>query len=203
VLFRSENDPTPVLDALFAPHEPKTGTDGTLAWVADVRNPATEDDFVLMLKELQMPDGTRRPYSMWLTGGHPHTLDGLCKLLSHDMRVVDPALIGMKLRKLLNYAEPRGDFLARVPGSEKQASYPSTVAYIAQLVIHRYAMLGILTEEGLPVKSMGVVTDEPTHPAKAAPTMHGKVCKECGNAAVIKKDGCEFCTSCGAIGACG
>ncbi len=202
-LDKQDNEATPVLDALFAPHEPKTGTDGTLAWVADVRNPATEDDFVLMLKELQMPDGTRRPYSMWLTGGHPHTLDGLCKLLSHDMRVVDPAWIGMKLRKLLNYAEPRGDFLARVPGSEKQASYPSTVAYIAQLVIHRYAMLGILTEEGLPVKAMGVVTDEPTHPARPAPTMHGKLCKECGNAAVIKKDGCEFCTACGAIGACG
>jgi ribonucleoside-diphosphate reductase alpha chain len=109
----------------------------------------------------------------------------------------------MKLRKLLNYAEPRGDFLARVPGSEKQASYPSTVAYIAQLVIHRYAMLGILTEEGMPVKSMGVVADEPTHSAKAAPTMHGKQCKECGNATVIKKDGCEFCTACGAMGACG
>ncbi|HJV82359.1 adenosylcobalamin-dependent ribonucleoside-diphosphate reductase, partial [Noviherbaspirillum sp.] len=123
-LDKQDNETSPVLNALFAPHEPKTGTDGTLAWVADVRNPATEDDFVLMLKELQMPDGTRRPYSMWLTGGHPHTLDGLCKLLSHDMRVVDPAWIGMKLRKLLNYAEPRGDFLARVPGSEKQVSYP-------------------------------------------------------------------------------
>jgi ribonucleoside-diphosphate reductase alpha chain len=202
-LDKQENESSPVLDALFAPHEPKTGTDGTLAWVADVCNPATEDDFVLMLKELQMPDGTRRPYSMWLTGGHPHTLDGLCKLLSHDMRVVDPAWIGMKLRKLLNYAEPRGDFLARVPGCEKQASYPSTVAYIAQLVIHRYAMLGILTEEGMPVKSMGVVTDEPTHTAKAVPTMAGKLCKECGNATVIKKDGCEFCTACGAIGSCG
>jgi hypothetical protein len=33
--------------------------------------------------------------------------------------------------------------------------------------------------------------------------MFGKPCKECGNAAVIKKDGCEFCTACGAIGACG
>jgi ribonucleoside-diphosphate reductase alpha chain len=202
-LDKQENDPSPVLDALFAPHEPKTGTDGTLAWVADVINPATGDDFVLMLKELQMPDGTRRPYSMWLTGGHPHTLDGLCKLLSHDMRVVDPAWIGMKLRKLLNYSEPRGDFLARVPGSEKQASYPSTVAYIARLVIHRYAMLGILTEEGLSVKSMGVVTAEPTHSARPIATMAGKHCKECGNAAVIKKDGCEFCTACGAIGACG
>jgi ribonucleoside-diphosphate reductase alpha chain len=31
----------------------------------------------------------------------------------------------------------------------------------------------------------------------------GKRCAECGNAAVIKKDGCELCTACGAIGACG
>ncbi len=199
------NDPSPVLNALFAPREPKTGTDGTLAWVADVRNPATDDDFVLMLKELQMPDGSRRPYSMWLTGAHPRALDGLCKLLSLDMRVIDPAWIAMKLRKLLNYAEPRGDFLARVPGSEKQANYPSTVAYIAQLVIHRYAMLGILTEEGMPVNAMGVVAEDPRQGRLALETtpMNGKRCAECGNLAVIKKDGCEFCTACGAIGACG
>lgn len=197
------DDPSPVLNALFAPHEPKTGTDGTLAWVADVRNPSTEDDFVLMLKELEMPDGSRRPYSMWLTGAHPRALDGLCKLLSLDMRVVDPAWIGMKLRKLLNYAEPRGDFLARVPGTDRQANYPSTVAYVAQLVIHRYAMLGILTEEGMPIHAMGVVADEPARPAALAPTMTGKLCNECGNHTVIKKDGCEFCTVCGAIGACG
>jgi ribonucleoside-diphosphate reductase alpha chain len=198
-----QDDPSPVLNALFAPHEPKTGTDGTLAWVADVRNPSTEDDFVLMLKELEMPDGSRRPYSMWLTGAHPRALDGLCKLLSLDMRVVDPAWIGMKLRKLLNYAEPRGDFLARVPGSDRQANYPSTVAYVAQLVIHRYAMLGILTEEGMPIHAMGVVTDEPLQVAQLAPALTGKLCQECGNHTVIKKDGCEFCTVCGAIGACG
>ncbi|PLC48232.1 ribonucleoside-diphosphate reductase, adenosylcobalamin-dependent [Pollutimonas subterranea] len=198
-----ENDPTPVLNALFAPHEPKTGTDGTLAWVADVRNPSTQDDFVLMLKELQMPDGSRRPYSMWLTGAHPRALDGLCKLLSLDMRVVDPAWIGMKLRKLLNYAEPRGDFLARVPGSERQANYPSTVAYVAQLVIHRYAMLGILTEEGMPINAMGVVADEPAQRSSSNTAMIGAPCNECGNHTVIKKDGCDFCTACGAIGSCG
>lgn len=199
------DDPSPVLNALFAPHEPKTGTDGTLAWVADVRNPSTGDDFVLMLKELQMPDGSRRPYSVWLTGEHPVALDGLCKLLSLDMRVIDPAWIGMKLRKLLNYAEPRGDFLARVPGADRQENYPSTVAYIARLVIHRYAMLGILTEEGQPINAMGVVADEPVpaRSAQAQATMVGRPCQECGNLTVIKKDGCDFCTSCGAIGACG
>ena len=198
-----ENDRTPVLDALFASHEPKTGTDGTLAWVADVGNPSTNDEFVLMLKELEMPDGTRRPYSMGLTGSYPRTLDGLCKLLSVDMRVIDPAWIGMKLRKLLNYAEPRGDFLARVPGSEKMVSYPSTVAYVAQLVIHRYAMLGILDEEGMPRINMGVVAEEPKHVARPAPLLHGRRCSECGNMALIRKDGCDFCTACGAIGSCG
>lgn len=31
----------------------------------------------------------------------------------------------------------------------------------------------------------------------------GKKCSECGAHAVIKKDGCEFCTNCGHVGACG
>ncbi|MDL2284007.1 adenosylcobalamin-dependent ribonucleoside-diphosphate reductase [Oxalobacter sp. OttesenSCG-928-P03] len=201
-----KGDPSPVMDALFIPNEPRTGADGTLAWVADVQNPSTGDDFVLMLKELQMPDGTRRPYSMGLTGAHPHAIDALCKLLSVDMRVIDPAWIGMKLRKLLNYAEPRGDFLARVPGSDRQASFPSTVAYIAQLVIHRYVMLGILTPDGHPVKPLGVVADEPVRQvSQRSPALFtsGKYCSECGNTAVIRKDGCDFCIACGAIGTCG
>ena len=45
---------SPVLDALFATKEPKTGTDGTMSWTADVYNPSSEDDFVLMqLKYLE------------------------------------------------------------------------------------------------------------------------------------------------------
>ncbi|GAG96345.1 unnamed protein product, partial [marine sediment metagenome] len=31
----------------------------------------------------------------------------------------------------------------------------------------------------------------------------GKSCQECGVPAVIKRDGCDFCTACGHIGACG
>jgi ribonucleoside-diphosphate reductase alpha chain len=33
--------------------------------------------------------------------------------------------------------------------------------------------------------------------------LRGRQCAECGNMTVIHKDGCEFCTACGAIGACG
>ena len=31
----------------------------------------------------------------------------------------------------------------------------------------------------------------------------GARCPECGNATVIHKDGCDFCTACGYVGACG
>ena len=195
---------TPMMDALFAKKEPKTGTDGTMSWTVDVSNAGSGDDFVLGLKELVLPDEQRRPYSMWLSGVYPRALDGLCKLLSLDMRVIDPAWIGMKLRKLLNFGEPLGDFMARVPGGVKMESYPSTVSYVAKLIIHRYAMLGVLDEHGYPVKQMGVL-EIPEGQVKLAgiKSLAGKACKECGNATLIKKDGCEFCTSCGAIGACG
>jgi len=195
---------TPMMDALFARKEPKTGTDGTMSWTVDISNAGAGDDFVLGLKELMLPDGQRRPYSMWLSGVYPRSLDGLCKVLSLDMRVIDPAWIGMKLRKLLNFGEPLGDFMARVPGGNKMESYPSTVSYVAKLIIHRYAMLGILDEHGYPVQQMGVleIPEGQIKPTAIKPIV-GKVCKECGNATLIKKDGCEFCTSCGAIGACG
>ncbi|OWY38402.1 ribonucleoside-diphosphate reductase, adenosylcobalamin-dependent [Xenophilus sp. AP218F] len=201
---------TPVMDALFARKEPKSGTDGTMSWSVDVVNPQTGDDFVLFVKELVLPNGQRRPYSAWLAGGYPRELDGLCKMLSLDMRVIDPAWIGMKLRKLLTYAEPQGDFFARIPGMEKSQSWPSTVAYMARLIIHRYAMLGVLTEEGVPVEDMGVMVPEQSDlfsddDGLAAPLKQvaGKPCPECGNHALIKKDGCEFCTACGHVGACG
>jgi ribonucleoside-diphosphate reductase alpha chain len=189
-----------VLDAMFSLKEPKTGADGTMSWTVDVLNPGTRDDFVLGLKEITLPDGVTRPYSMWLSGEYPRALDGLCKILSLDMRVIDPAWIGMKLRKLLNYPEPLGDFLAFVPGSRKQQNYPSTVSYVARLIIHRYAMLGLLDEEGYPVQAMGMLE---TPKAGAAPKMKGLKCSECGNNSVIRKDGCDFCSACGAVGVCG
>jgi ribonucleoside-diphosphate reductase alpha chain len=196
---------TPVMDALIGLKEPKAGPDGTLSWTVDVVNHNTGDDFVLFLKELVMPDGQRRPYSMWLSGEYPRVLDGLCKALSLDMRVYDPAWVGMKLRKLLNYGEPNGSFMARIPGSDKAQLWPSTIAYLAQLMIHRYAMLGILTEEGYPLAHVGILS-VPEKEQKATPELKllaGRKCPECGNRTMIRKDGCDFCTACGHTGACG
>ncbi|MCB2043324.1 MAG: ribonucleoside-diphosphate reductase, adenosylcobalamin-dependent, partial [Rhodoferax sp.] len=108
-------------------------------------------------------------------------------------------------RKLLNYAEPLGHFMAFVPGlpanERRQQVWPSTVAYLARLVIHRYAMLGVLDEQGYPVREMGVL--ENPAGGRASAELAGRPCPECGNPTVIKKDGCDFCTACGYVGQCG
>ena len=201
---------TPVLDAMFSRDEPRTGTSGTLAWSADIDNPAAGESLTLTVKEITLPgpDGsaTTRPCALAFSGNYPRALDGLARLLSLDMRVVDPAWIGMKLRKLLNYAEPLGHFMAFVPGApggqRRQQVWPSTVAYIARLLIHRYAMLGILDEEGFPLREMGVL-ESPSGNKSANREIAGSRCPECGNATLIHKDGCDFCTACGYVGQCG
>ncbi len=206
-LLSPSGRPHPVLDAMFAIQEPKTGTSGTLSWTVDIQNPATSEDFVVGLKEITLPPeagfpaGATRPYSMFLSGHYPRSLDGLARLLSLDMRVLDPAWIGMKLRKLLNYSEPLGDFMAFVPGQRRQETFPSTVAYVARLLIHRYAMLGVLNENGYPTREMGLL--EIPREQVGNRIMQGALCNECGNMTVIRKDGCDFCTACGAVGACG
>jgi len=42
-----------------------------------------------------------------------------------------------------------------------------------------------------------------TAAAGAAPTLAGSKCPECGAYAMIRKDGCDWCTQCGHLGACG
>jgi ribonucleoside-diphosphate reductase alpha chain len=215
-----EGGSTPVIDAMFSRDEPRTSTSGTLAWAVDVSNPASGESFSVTLKEVQLPAGVgggfvsrhheggaayvTRPCAIGFSGNYPRALDGLARLLSLDMRVMDPAWIGMKLRKLLNVGEPLGQFMAPVPGERRQQLWPSTVAYIARLVIHRYAMLGVLDDNGFPLNAMGIL-QTPADKARngAAAPMAGARCPECANPTLIHKDGCEFCTTCGYIGACG
>ena len=69
-------------------------------------------------------------------------------------------------------------------------------------------MLGILDAEGYPVTPMGVVemidnVVPLVRSVGSGEVMPGRRCEECGSYAVIRKDGCNFCTACGATGACG
>ncbi|MER8124771.1 hypothetical protein ABS198_21040, partial [Acinetobacter baumannii] len=64
--------------------------------------------------------------------------------------------------------------------------------------------LGVLDNDGHPIKPLGyfhqesrvVLVDEVSVPGY-------KVCSECSKYTVIRKDGCDFCTSCGQQGSCG
>ena len=206
VFEAGEGQPTPMIDAMIFRAEPKSGPLGTLSWTADIVNAATGDDFVLGVKELQLPDGSRRPYSIWLAGDYPRVLDGLCKLLSLDMRVIDVSWVGLKLRKLLSFGELNGSFWAQVPGAARQQVWPSTVAYLAALILHRYTVLGLLDAEGHAIGGVGALASpdpaRPGEPPRAA-IVAGLPCPACGAHAYIRKDGCQFCTACGHQGECG
>jgi len=209
-----EGGPTPVMDAMFSIEEPRTTVSGTLAWAVDVDNPATGEQFTVTLKEVSLPtpEGGHitRPCALGFSGNYPKALDGLARALSLDMRVLDPAWIGMKLRKLLNVGEPLAHFMAPVPSlageQRRQQVWPSTVAYVARLIIHRYAMLGVLDEQGQPLVQMGLLQApeaKAAEPGATLPAMAGRPCPECGNTTLIHKDGCDFCTACGYVGQCG
>jgi ribonucleoside-diphosphate reductase alpha chain len=74
------------------------------------------------------------------------------------------------------------------------------VSYVARLMLHRYAMLGILDENGVPLQQMGIL-EAPS--AENNPVLAGARCPECGNTTLIRKDGCDYCTACGYVGICG
>jgi len=102
----------------------------------------------------------------------------------------------------------------------------AALAYAIQQILHRR---GFLDTEGnqvpsrvlaqqravsahLPLSSTDEVVDDitPLEPANAhAGNPHallpipGRKCPTCGANAMIRKDGCDFCTACGEVGACG
>jgi ribonucleoside-diphosphate reductase alpha chain len=203
-VFDGPEGETPLVDALFSRKEPKSGVDGTMSWTVDILNPTTGDDFAMFVKECILPDGGKRPFSVWLSGAYPMEFNGLTRSLSLDMRVIDPAWVGKKLRGLKDLPEAQGDFFARVPGSEKQAVQPSTIAYVARLLIHRYTMLGVLDAEGYPIGGGTALWSDPPSPEAADRSRAlARTCPECGHPSLIRRDGCDFCTACGYSGACG
>jgi ribonucleoside-diphosphate reductase alpha chain len=189
---------TPVLNALLSAKEPKTSSEGAPYHGWDIFNPMTEDEGAVVIKDARGDDGKRYPQSVWLSGSFPKALDGWCKSISLDMQVAEIGWIARKLKQLDDVHEPRGEFRAQVPGTEKTAEYPSTVAYIAALIRHRYVQLGHMTPAGDPVEQTGVIqlalVREQREPAVAT---NGSHCSDCGAYAVRKIDGCMTCGACG------
>jgi ribonucleoside-diphosphate reductase alpha chain len=75
----------------------------------------------------------------------------------------------------------------------------AAIAYaIQQIITHRNESASHGASAAAPTPSTPVVST-PAMP----PAMVGKKCGECGAYAVIRKDGCDYCTQCGHVGTCG
>ncbi len=67
-----------------------------------------------------------------------------------------------------------------------------------------YAIQNILARRVADPVQQQLPLDEPAQLSAAVPqAMAGKKCSECGAHAVIRKDGCDYCTQCGHLGTCG
>jgi ribonucleoside-diphosphate reductase alpha chain len=89
--------------------------------------------------------------------------------------------------RLGTYARPDGGTVPLWHDSEVAA-----IAYAIQNIISR--------RNGEPVAAL---VTPPAAAAAVTLTMAGAKCPECGAHAMIRKDGCDFCTQCGHVGACG
>ncbi|MBT9165595.1 MAG: hypothetical protein DDT25_00249 [Chloroflexi bacterium] len=197
---------TPMVSAMIVRREPKASDEGAVCWNAPVHNPTTGDKFEVFLKEVESPDGQRIPVSIWFSGNVPRSFAGIEKLLSLDMRIVDPYWIGKKLRQIVDLHEKNGDFWCAIPGGNgKGRCYPSTLSYVADLVINRFARLGLLARDGRPLSRGGVVQmalfkqRSEAIEAIAPGIKGGSDCDICGAVgSVVLLDGCPTC-----VGGCG
>lgn len=86
-------------------------------------------------------------------------------------------------------------------GSQVPLWHDSEVAAIAyavqNLITQRAGMAGAVAPTDLQLDS------ETNDALAAAPVLTGKKCPECGAHALIRRDGCEYCTQCGHLGSCG
>ncbi|MCB2024297.1 MAG: adenosylcobalamin-dependent ribonucleoside-diphosphate reductase [Ottowia sp.] len=98
--------------------------------------------------------------------------------------------------RLGTYQKADGTHVPRWHDSEVAA-----IAYAVQNLIAERAQAaqGSLFD----VDELPTTEPEATSVAMAPKVMAGKKCPECGAHAMIRKDGCDYCTQCGYVGSCG
>ena len=146
--------------------------------------------------EFFMPVGQSGESQQWITS---------------SMRMVSLAARGGFLERALSdmrkVAWDRGPvrygYKVREDGTQVPLWHDSEVAAIAWAVQNilelRAKRQGAANQMALPLPEV----DDPVPTPSATGVMAGKKCPDCGAHAVIKKDGCEYCTQCGFVGACG
>ena len=84
-------------------------------------------------------------------------------------------------------------------------NYPSTVAYMAALLLDRYRVLGLIDKD-LELMHGQSKPGLPTTDAEAKEPVlkfNGMQCPACNSMTLHKRDGCKVCENCGHTGECG
>ena len=111
----------------------------------------------------------------------------------------------------------RFGFIDKPNGSKAPRYHGSDIAVMAYAIQNLLCSEGILDKHGDPVSFEDLVSsiggacdtvdtsseDNTQEEVTEGIVATGAICPECGAPSVIKKDGCKFCTNCGAEGSCG
>jgi ribonucleoside-diphosphate reductase alpha chain len=191
--------PVPAVDAMRAVIESRPR--GALASVAEKIEYWTQQGrqtLYLVVSFLPLADGRERAIEFFMPVGQSGQSQ---QWITSSMRLLSLAARGGFLERALadmrKVAWDRGPVrlgtYTRADGSEVPLWHDSEVAAIA------YAIQNIIGRRGgAEVPSLTT----PHHGAEPA-AMAGAKCPECGANAMVRKDGCDFCTECGHVGACG
>ncbi|MEO0002684.1 MAG: hypothetical protein RLZZ22_376, partial [Pseudomonadota bacterium] len=145
--------------------------------------------------EFFMPVGQSNESQQWITS---------------SMRLLSLAARGGFLERALSdmrkVAWDRGPVRLGTHEREDGARIPmwhdSEVAAIA-FAIQNILLLRARQNEHSEQLSLPLAERDDALASDTPPVMAGKKCPECGAHAVIRKDGCEYCTQCGHLGSCG
>jgi ribonucleoside-diphosphate reductase alpha chain len=155
----------------------------------------------LVVSFLPLADGRERAIEFFMpvgqTGESQQWVTSSMRLLSLAARggFLDRALTDMR-KVAWDRGPVRLGTFAKADGTRVPMWHDSEVAAIA------YAVQNIIAQRN--ERGGAVEAPRPEGAPEPVPTaMAGSKCPECGAHAVIRKDGCDWCTQCGHVGACG
>lgn len=157
----------------------------------------------LVVSFMELPDGRERAIEFFMpvgqTGESQQWVTSSMRLLSLAARggFLDRALADMR-KVAWDRGPVRLGTYQKADGTHVPMWHDSEVAALA------YALQNIIGRRGLANgNASAAAAPQVEGPASAMPPMTGRKCPECGAYAMIRKDGCDYCTHCGHLGACG
>ncbi|KWT96804.1 MULTISPECIES: adenosylcobalamin-dependent ribonucleoside-diphosphate reductase [unclassified Variovorax] len=153
----------------------------------------------LVVSFLPLADGRERAIEFFMPVGQSGESQ---QWITASMRLLSLAARGGFLERALadmrKVAWDRGPVRlgthAKADGTHVPMWHDSEVGAIA------YAIQQLIAKRSA---SVPATAQAPASAASAAPPLMGAKCPECGAHAMIRKDGCDYCTQCGHLGSCG